>query len=148
MQLEAEPAVWVIPRDQLKVRGRDLPNKVMLSSQVINELHRLRAVVGDEEYIFPGTQGRDYVVREAIEKGLCVTLRLADRHSPHGWRSSFSTIAKESGEFKNEVVDLALDHIHDSAVARAYDRRERLAQRVRLTQWWSDHLASAERTSK
>jgi hypothetical protein len=43
------------------------------------------------------------------------------------------------------VVELALDHIHDDDVARAYDRGERLQQRVKLASWWGEKLTQAQR---
>ena len=73
-----------------------------------------------------------------------MTLGLADRHTPHGWRAAFSTLARDDG-FEREVVELALDHIHDNDVARAYDRGERPQQRVKLMTWWGDQLAQAQR---
>ena len=139
--------VWTIPRDQMKVRGRHHPHRVMLPTQVARDLTRWQEVSGGKGYVFEGMQGRAHVSREAIEKALRVTMGLSGKHSPHGWRSSFSTLTKESGLFENEVVDLALDHVHDTDVARAYDRGERLAERVRLAQWWADQLEAAERVT-
>jgi hypothetical protein len=42
------------------------------------------------------------------------------------------------------VVELALDHVHDNAVVRAYDRGERLEERVRLMNWWDTQLTAAQ----
>jgi hypothetical protein len=42
-------------------------------------------------------------------------------------------------------VELTLDHIHDNEVARAYDRGERLQQRIELALWWDKQLGRAER---
>jgi integrase len=72
-----------------------------------------------------------------------VTLGLAKKHSPHGWRSALSTLARDAG-FSPDVVELTLDHVHDNAVARAYDRGERLTERLRLMAWWDDQLRPAE----
>lgn len=55
-----------------------------------------------------------------------ITLRLEGKHSPHGWRSSFSTLARDNG-IARDVVELALDHAHNNEVARAYDRGEQLS---------------------
>ncbi len=145
MQLDAKPAVWTIPRQQMKVRGRAFDHKVVLAPAIADELRAWRKAQGDEAggYVFPGNQGREYLSREAVEKALRVTLRLADQHSCHGWRASFSTLAKDAGQDR-QVVDLALDHIHDTDVARAYDRGERLQQRIELAEWWGDALTKAQ----
>ena len=143
--LDAKPAMWLIPRDQMKIKKREHPHKVVLPGAIADDLrawHRAQTEPG--EFVFPGNQGRKHVSPDAVEKMLRETLGLSDRHSPHGWRASFSTLAKEDGQFTKEVVDLALDHIHDSATARAYDRGGRFAQRVKLMGWWGEKLVDAQ----
>ena len=146
--LDSKPAAWVIPRDQMKIKAREHPHKVVLHEAIANEL---RAWLGAQEklgeFVFPGNQGRTHISPDAVEKMLRETLGLSDRHTPHGWRASFSTLAKEDGQFAKEVVDLTLDHIHDTDTARAYDRGGRLAQRVKLMSWWGDELMKAQQTT-
>jgi len=72
-----------------------------------------------------------------------VTLGLEGKHSPHGWRSSFSTLARDNGSAR-DVVELALDHAHDNEVARAYDRGERFEERIKLFNWWGEQLSAAQ----
>jgi hypothetical protein len=72
------------------------------------------------------------------------TMRLAGRHSPHGWRSALSTRAREDTDFDAELIDLSLDHVHASDVALANDRGQRLAKRVALMTWWGNALESVE----
>lgn len=74
--------------------------------------------------------------RRALDR---VTLAMAGKHSLHGWRSSFATLARDAG-FAREVVELTLDHIHDNSVARAYDRGARLTERRQLMDWWDATL--------
>jgi len=70
--------------------------------------------------------GNKHIRRESIEKMYRVTLGLEGKHSPHGWRSSFSTLARDNG-IARYVVKPALDHAHDTEVARAYNRGEQLS---------------------
>jgi len=149
--LESSPAMWVIPRGQMKVRRRDHPHKVVLPDTFAEELRRWRTAQPENaEYVFPGAQGREHLSRESVEKALRVTLGLADQHSAHGWRASFSTLAKEhyldaKDDSYDKAVNLALDHIHDTDVARAYDRGEKMKKRIELAQWWGASLDRAER---
>ena len=46
--------------------------------------------------------------REAVEKFYRVTLDYRDKHSPHSWRSAFSTLAHDS-EFDHAVIEAHLD---------------------------------------
>jgi hypothetical protein len=125
--------------------GRVHDHRVILAKQIASELRRWKAMQPkDSEYVFPGYQGRSHLSREALEKALRDTMGLAGKHSPHGWRSAFSTRAREDTDFDAELIDLSLDHVHASEVALAYDRGQRLAKRVALMAWWGDALEAAE----
>lgn len=142
--LDDEHPVWIIPRKKMKVTTRDIDHRVPLSPEITDELRRWREMFGGKGFVFPSPQGGKHIGRESIEKVYRVTLGLNGKHSPHGWRSAFSTLARDNG-FARDAVELALDHAHDNEVARAYDRGERFDDRVKLFQWWGKQLASAQR---
>lgn len=144
VDLDSDLPTWVIPRAKMKARDRHHDHKIVLPPMVATELKKWRLLAPTSDYLFPSSQGRKHISRESLEKAYRVTLGLADKHSPHGWRSSFSTLARDHG-FSREVVELALDHVHDNDVARAYDRGERLQERIRLMYWWGEQLSAAER---
>lgn len=146
-QLDGEQPVWTIPRAKMKVTNRDIDHRIPLGSQIAEELCRWRAMIGSKGYVFPSPAGGKHIGRESIEKVYRVTLSLAGKHSPHGWRSAFSTLARDHG-FERDVVELALDHAHDDEVARAYDRGERFAQRITLYSWWGNQLNLAQHGAK
>jgi integrase len=146
-RLDDEQPVWIIPRAKMKVTDRDIDHRVPLGPEIVAELRQWGEVFGKRGYLFPSPTGGKHIGRESIEKVYRVTLGLAGKHSPHGWRSAFSTLARDHG-FAREVVELALDHAHDNDVARAYDRGERFTQRVELYQWWGRELAAAQRGAK
>jgi integrase len=141
--LDASPALWTIPRAKMKSQGKKHDHRVILTDVIADELRAWRKRVSGE-YVFPGRQGGKHISRESIEKMLRETVGLEGKHSPHSWRSAFSTLAKESGAFTDAAVNLALDHVNDSVVARSYDRGERLGQRIKLMQWWGSELARAQ----
>lgn len=146
--LDEEPAYWLIPRHKMKVRDRLHDHKVILSRTIVEDLLQWRTLFGGDGWLFPTPtrkQGNTKPIsREAVEKAYRETLHLKDIHSPHGWRAAFSTLAKDNG-FSRDVVELALDHLHDTDVVRAYDRGERLVERVKLMNWWGDQLSKAQR---
>lgn len=141
--LDDEQPVWIIPRAKMKVTARELDHRVPLGPEIASEIKQWREVFGRRGYVFPSPAGGKFIGRESIEKAYRVTLGLAGRHSPHGWRSAFSTLARDHG-FARDVVELALDHTHDNDVARAYDRGERFAQRIELFNWWGRQLIGAQ----
>ncbi len=142
--LEDDQPVWIIPRAKMKVQTRDIDHRVPLSPEMAAELRQWREIFGGRGFVFPSPQGGKHIGRESIEKVYRVTLGLAGKHCPHGWRSAFSTLARDNG-FARDVVELALDHAHDNEVARAYDRGERFSERVKLFDWWGKQLAAAQR---
>ncbi len=149
--LDAENPTWTIPRAKMKKRDRDHDHRVYLGATIARELRewqkesRRNGRIGG--YVFPSpADGTKHVTRESLEKVYRVTLGLKGKkpkHSLHGWRSSFSTLAKEAG-FSHDAVELALDHVHANKVARAYDRGERLAERIEVARWWDAQLSGNE----
>lgn len=141
--LDDEQPVWIIPRAKMKVATRNIDHRIPLCPEIAAELRQWREIFGSRGFVFPSPQGGKHIGRESIEKVYRVTLKLAGKHSPHGWRSAFSTLARDQG-FARDVIEGQLDH----EVARAYDRGERFTQRVELFNWWGEHLAAAQRGAK
>jgi len=145
--LYSEQPLWVIPREKLKVSVRPIDLRIPLSHEITEELKRWQTMTTAKGYVFPSPTGGKHIGRESIEKVYRVTLALAGKHAPHGWRSSFSTLARDNG-FARDVVELALDHANDNEVARAYDRGERFNERIKLFNWWGKSLAQAQLGAK
>ena len=142
--LDDDQPTWIIPRAKMKVTSRPIDHRIPLCPEIAAELRQWKNIFGGKGYVFPSPAGGKHIGRESIEKVYRVTLGLDGKHSPHGWRSSFSTLARDNGTAR-DVVELALDHAHDNEVARAYDRGERFGERVKLYQWWGKNLAAAQR---
>jgi integrase len=146
--LDAEIALWTIPRPKLKKKDPRFPAlRVPLAPAIAAELREWRAVIGGRGLVFPSpADASKPITREALEKFYRVTLALKDIHSPHGWRSSLTTLAKDQGIDK-QVVDLATDHAHDTETAIRYDRGERFQQRIALFAWWAEQLVATEHSA-
>jgi integrase len=146
--LDADVPTWIIPRAKMKAKGRVHDFKIILGPTIARELREWRDNVGARGLVFVSpTSDRKGITREAIEKAYRVTLGLEDKHTPHGWRAALSTLARDNG-FERDVVELTLDHVHDNDVVRAYDRGERLKQRIALMNWWDAQLIAAQRGAK
>ena len=46
---------------------------------------------------FPSRTDAPHLTRESVEKAYRVTLGLEGKHTPHGWRAAFSTLARDHG---------------------------------------------------
>ena len=141
--LDADIPIWVIPRAKMKDHTRIGDHRIPLGPQITAELKQWGKLFGRKGYVFPSPTGNQFISRESLEKAYRVTLNMSGKHAPHGWRSAFSTLARDNG-FEQDVVELALDHAHGNEVVRAYDRGERFTQRVGLYKWWGEKLAHAQ----
>ena len=141
--LDADIPIWVIPRAKMKDHTRIGDHRIPLGPQITAELKQWGKLFGRKGYVFPSPTGNQFISRESLEKAYRVTLNMSGKHAPHGWRSAFSTLARDNG-FEQDVVELALDHAHGNEVMRAYDRGERFTQRVGLYKWWGEKLTHAQ----
>ena len=143
-ELESDHPSWTIPRRKMKSKDRVHDHRILLGPTIANELRAWRVIVGGRGCVFASPSGRRHITPESIEKALRVTCGFEDRHSVHGWRTSFSTLARDNG-FARELVELWLDHVTDPAIISAYDHGERLAERKKLAAWWDTELMWAQR---
>jgi integrase len=148
VDLEGGEPLWIIPRASMKVqRGRPFDHVVPLGRGFAAELLLWRELSGRRSvFLFPSPTGNgEHITPESLPKVYKQTLNLGDKHSPHGWRSSLATLAKDVGGFDRTVVELHLDHVGDVKIVRTYDRGQRREQRRALVDWWTNALMSAER---
>jgi integrase len=145
-ELDGDTPVWTIPREQMKVRDREGDHRVPLGPTIAGELSAWRDATGGKGFVFPSPSGkREYVGRETIEKLYSEGLNLEGMHSPHAWRTSFSTLARDVGEIDRDVIELLLDHVSDSHVIRTYNRAQRFSKRVQAAAWWDGQLIGNSR---
>lgn len=142
-ELQSDTPVWTIPREQMKVRDREGDHRVPLGPTIAAELKAWSETTGGKGFVFPSPSAkREYVGRETIEKLYAEGLNLEGVHSPHAWRTSFSTLARDVGEIDRDVIELLLDHVSDSRVIRTYNRAQRFAKRIEAARWWDSQLTS------
>lgn len=128
--------LWVIPKDKM---GRE--HWIPLSDHVVRLL-QLAVDQSDGEFLFNGSRPS----RPLSENTLNVALRSLgvdkNTHVFHGFRSSFSTLARERLRLPNDLIELQLGHIEGNQVKAAYDRSQRLEERRELMDKWSEYLAN------
>jgi integrase len=124
--LDDEIPAWTIPRAKMKSKDKHHAHRILLGPTIAAELRAWRALAGTEGFLFRSPMGNAHITREGIERAYSRTLGMLGKHTPHGWRAAFSTLARDAG-FERDVVELTLDHITDNATARAYDPRRTAA---------------------
>ncbi len=142
-EIDWQEKVWRLSGDRMKM-GND--HVIPLSDQTCQILKQLQALSDGSDWIVPGYNGK------ACSKNrfLYLMYRLG-KHSKatvHGFRSTFSTHCNESELWSADSIEKALAHMPKNAVRAAYYRGNRLDERRRLMQWWSDWITEAEKRGK
>lgn len=127
----ADGPVWRIPAGRMKTR---IEHHVPLSRQAVAILRELKTLTGGDTLVCPIDQST-----------LSLKLRrmgYRDRHTPHGWRTSFSTLCREALDADDVVIERCLSHQPKDKVRAAYDRSRLMPKRRELMQAWADLLDS------
>lgn len=144
-EFDLEACVWSVPEERMKM-GR--PHRVPLASDALALLQELRAFTGNGELILPALTSN---VRPMSENTLNQALRRMgfgpDEHTSHGFRSTFSTLANESGLWNPDAIERALAHAEKNAVRAAYARSEFWDERVKMAEWWAEKLRGLSEAS-
>ena len=137
-EFDFEQAIWTIPAGKMKAcRTHAVP----LSRQVVGLLTQLKEINGGKGYVFPALYSAS---RPMSENTINTSFRRMgfskDDVTAHGLRSTASTLLNESGKWHPDAIERALAHGDSNAVRGAYNRGHYWEERVRMAQWWSDHL--------
>jgi integrase len=139
-EFDLDGGVWNIPAERTKMRR---PHRIPLPAQAVSILKALHPITGHgvAGLVFPGLR---VVTQPISENTLCAALRRLgysnDEMVAHGFRSTFSTLANESGKWSVNAIEAALAHVEPNAVRRAYARGDYWDERVKLMTWWADYL--------
>ncbi len=135
--IDFENRTLTIPASRMKM-GR--AHWVPLSNQAIEILESMQPLNGRRKLVFSSQIKPNFPMSEnTLNLGI---QRMGFQATSHGMRSTFSTIAHESLNFKHEVIDAALAHGKKDVVSGKYDRSIYFNERIRLMQWWANYLDS------
>jgi integrase len=144
-EFDLDAGVWTIPRVRMKRKDKALgDHEIPLPAALLASLREWRAADGEgARYVCPAPRDvRKHITPEAVEKHYRRSLGLGGLHSPHSWRSAFSTICREAGK-DGDAIESQLDHHIGTKVQSAYDRAKRLELRRGLMQWYEITLIAA-----
>ncbi len=143
-EFDLDAALWSIPRSRMKrkdeARG---PHVVPLPPGLLAMLVEWHRADGTgARWVCPAPTRDAPITIDAVEKFYRRGLALSGKHSPHSWRSVFSTWARDAGK-DGDTIEAQLDHVVGSKVAQAYDRAKRLDLRRALVRWYEQQLIAA-----
>jgi len=128
---------WRIPGPRMKMGEQHI---VPLSRQAVTILLDPQLLTGRSEYVFPSLLS---ATRPMSNNTINTALRrlgyMKDQMTGHGFRAMASTLLNEQG-FPPDVIELQLAHVERNKIRAAYNRAQRLADRVQMMQAWGDYL--------
>lgn len=137
-EFDLESAVWKIPAERMKMRR---PHEIPLSRQVMAHLKDLLPLTGPDGFVFPAFHTS---LRPLSENTINQAFRrmgyAPGEVTPHGLRTTASTLLNESGQWSPDAIERSLAHADANSIRGIYNRGRYWQERVAMHQWWSDHL--------
>ncbi|MBS0225739.1 MAG: tyrosine-type recombinase/integrase [Proteobacteria bacterium] len=137
--MDLETNTWTIPGNEMKV-GEEHTIPITRQLCAIFELAATWRVK-DNDYIFPAISMRKtpHLHRDTLSKALR-NAGLKGEQTPHGFRATFRSIAREEFDEDIDVLEAQLAHTVGNQTQRAYNRTKLLARRAVVMQQWADLL--------
>ncbi len=142
--INLEKGVWEIPKEKMKMKVDfvcPLPKQAIDILKQIEPFSRHRS-----RFVFPSPYKNDRGVSGATLSDTLNKLGYQNKHTFHGFRSMFSTIAhelyKEHG-FHSDIIESCLAHKEKNKVKAAYNRESKYKyfdEKKELIQWYADWL--------
>lgn len=138
-EIDLERAMWTVPAERMKLKHEHL---IPLSRQNIELLNELRQVSGSRRYVFPNKGFADRPMSDGTILGAIRRMGYdTNEMCAHGFRALASTVLNSRG-VDRDVIELQLAHQERNSVRAAYNHADRLNDRIKMMQEWSDWLDS------
>lgn len=105
--IDLEINEWHIPAERMKMRR---PHIVPLSKQAIAVLNRAGTVWGSEGLVIPSVRDDSRPMSDNATSKAMRDMGYQGKATPHGFRSSFSSVAYEKSGFPSQVIEKCLVH--------------------------------------
>ncbi|HWW66108.1 MAG TPA: site-specific integrase [Sphingomonadaceae bacterium] len=145
-EFDLDGAVWKIPAERMKMRR---PHEIPLSRQVLAYLAELFPLTGPEGYVFPAFHTSKRPLSEnTINQAFRRMGYGVGEVTPHGLRTTASTLLNESGKWSADAIERSLAHADANSIRGTYNRGGYWTERVAMHQWWSDYLDELRASAK
>ncbi|AYJ79596.1 hypothetical protein AN286_05355 [Aliarcobacter cryaerophilus ATCC 43158] len=143
-EVDLEKGIWEIPKEKMKTH---IDFVCPLSRQAVDIIKQIEPYSRHRsEFVFPSPFKSDRGISGATLSDTLNKLGYQNKHTFHGFRSMFSTIAyeyyKEHG-LHSDIIESCLAHKEKNKVKAAYNRESKykyFEEKKELMQWWADWL--------
>ena len=145
LDLDGPEPRWIIPKERMKGRvGKRRPHEVPLAPQSVELVKVVMAFTRGCPWLFPGAKQASASLSPTAMNAMLIRAGYEGRQTPHGMRSSFSTIMNErhaGNEQDRAIIDLMLAHKPKTGVEAVYNRASYKARRRELACEWADLIS-------
>ena len=114
---------------------------VPLPLQAVELLKELKQKESQSHYLFPSVRSANQPMSEnTLDAAIRRIGYSGNDATAHEFRSTFSTLANESGLWSFDAIERALAHVDSDDVRRAYHRGVHWDERVKMAQWYANLL--------
>ncbi|MDR5758211.1 phage integrase central domain-containing protein [Caballeronia sp. LZ035] len=135
-EVDTDARVWSVPATRMKMRRDHI---VPLTDATVAIFEALRTIRGKSEFVFPNHRTDNMPMgASALHNAMRNICDGKTAHTPHGFRSTASTLLHEKG-YNSDVIEAQLAHKRPG-VRGIYHRGEYLAERREMMAFWSNYL--------
>jgi integrase len=137
-ELDLDEGIWTVPAERMKMRRL---HQVPLSIQAISLFKSAQALGARQKFVFSSLYPGDRPMSENTINAALRRLGYSGKEmTAHGFRATASTLLNESGKWSVDAIERSLAHRDTNAIRGTYHRGQHWEERVKMAQWWSDHL--------
>tara|TARA_R110001592_G_scaffold2437_2_gene14398 strand:- start:921 stop:2165 length:1245 start_codon:yes stop_codon:yes gene_type:complete len=114
--------------------------RVFLSEPVIDILKQCKDLTGDKGFVFAGGNRKGQIDDSTVRNRMKLIGIDKEVTKPHGFRATALSMGEDVLKFDTRVIDMCMAHKTKNPLGTAYDRAERLDDRKKFMNAWSDYL--------
>lgn len=141
--IDFDSRIWLIPETKAdSATGHRREMVVYMSDQVIEIFKELKAIAGNEPFVFVGRKSGTHISHNAFNTAQKAALALTDLppFTVHDLRRTASTHLNEQG-FNSDAIEACLNHTA-KGVRGVYNKAKYEKERTEMMQKWSNHIFS------
>ncbi len=139
-EFDFEDRIWNVPAMRMKMRR---PHTVPLCGDAVVLLEQLNTLTGWGDLLFPAqTSAHKPISENTFNQALRRMGFEPDEVTSHGFRSTFSTLANESGLWNPDAIEAYCARKDRNAIRGIYNRSLYWEERVQIADWWAKTIKS------
>jgi len=141
--IDFDSRIWLIPETKAdSTTGHSREMVVYMSDQVMEIFKELKAIAGNEPFVFVGRKSGTHISHNAFNTAQKAALALTDLppFTVHDLRRTASTHLNEQG-FNSDAIEACLNHTA-KGVRGVYNKAKYEKERTEMMQKWSNYIFS------